>query len=369
MSKLKKRKDGRFKRQFQFRGKSYYVYGRTKQEVEEKIHQKRLELESGRDAHENPTLDAYYERWTENRRDSVRESTLYKQQIQYNACANVKIQGAGRLGDFKINEITVDDIRDVQKALQASGKATQTVNGAIAHLTHVFYTAVDERRIEYNPCKLVKPLKRKEECARDTIHRALTVEETKVFFEAAAGSFYYDVFRFAINTGMRCGEIGAIYLSDIRDGKIHVERTITKSYNGGYEIGESAKTENGRRQIPLNDALREIIEHQRTINRMLDGGRVVEIHERIFKAPERGLLMATPVDREIGRICKRTGIDKFTMHAFRATFATRCIESGINPRTVQELLGHKDFSITMNLYGHVVDETKAQAMNVLRIVI
>ena len=119
----------------------------------------------------------------------------------------------------------------------------------------------------------------------------------------------------------------------------------------------------------LREELREIIEHQKAINRLLDGDKVIAFNERLFKAPERGLLMATPADREIARICKRTGIEKFTMHAFRATFATRCIEAGINPRTVQELLGHADFGMTMNLYGHVLDETKVKAMNELRIVI
>ena len=59
--------------------------------------------------------------------------------------------------------------------------------------------------------------------------------------------------------------------------------------------------------------------------------------------------MATPAGREINRICKRTGIEKFTMHALRATFATRCIEQGIDARTFQELLGNADFGLTMNL--------------------
>ncbi len=57
----------------------------------------------------------------------------------------------------------------------------------------------------------------------------------------------------------------------------------------------------------------------------------------------------------------------FAMHAFRATFATRLIEQGINLRTVQELLGHADFRITMNLYGHVLDNTKRDAMESVRI--
>ena len=54
-------------------------------------------------------------------------------------------------------------------------------------------------------------------------------------------------------------------------------------------------------------------------------------------------------------------------HALRATFATRCIEQGIEPRTLQELLGHADFGLTMNLYGYVVDNTKTKAMNKIKI--
>ncbi|MCR5341948.1 MAG: tyrosine-type recombinase/integrase [Butyrivibrio sp.] len=129
------------------------------------------------------------------------------------------------------------------------------------------------------------------------------------------------------------------------------------------------KTWHGMRTIPLNEDIIEVIEHQKAINRFLDGDKITSIHETIFKAPQRGLLMATPADREIGRICKRNSIDKFTAHAFRATFATRCIEQGIEPRTLQELLGHADFGLTMNLYGHVTNDTLENAMSKIKIAI
>lgn len=363
----KKRADGRFRSKFVVNGITHYVYGRTREELNNNIAIKRKELQTKKEQRENPTLDQFHEKWNNARKDSVKPATIRKQYFQYKECADVVIEATGlRLGDMKLREVQVDDIREVQSSLDNGTRKAQTVNDALAHLSHVFHSAVDEHRIDYNPCKPVKPLKRREERARDTTHRALTKEETSAFFEAAAGSFYYDTFRFAVNTGMRAGEIGALFLSDIHDGMIWIERTITKNELGGYEIGDSAKTEQGRRQIPLNDTIREIIEHQKEINRLLDGN-ILSMNERIFKAPERGLLMATPADREIGRICKRTGIQKFTMHAFRATFATRLIEAGVNPRTVQELLGHADFSLTMNLYGHVVDSTKRDAMEKLNI--
>ena len=361
----KKRTDGRMQKSFTFNGKRYYVYATTARDLEKKVYEKLKELEQGKQDHDDPTLDSFYERWTENRRDSIKEATIRCQHFQYNTCANVQIKGR-RLGEYRLSEIKPDDIRVVQKEL-VKKNTTQTVNDKVAVLSHIFHDAIRERYLDYNPCSPVRPLKRTEERARDTIHRALTIEETKAFFAAAERSFYYDVYRIAINTGMRIGEIGALYASDIYDNMIHVNRTITKTDTGSYKIGEDGKTKHATRTIPLNPNIVEILQHQKEINKILDDGKITSIHEIIFKAPERGLLMSTPIDRDIARICKRVGIEKFTLHALRATFATRAIEQGVEPRTLQELLGHADFSLTMNLYGHVVDTTKEKAMSRLNI--
>ena len=52
----------------------------------------------------------------------------------------------------------------------------------------------------------------------------------------------------------------------------------------------------------------------------------------------------------------------FSTHAFRHTFATRATESGMMPKTLQDILGHADINMTMNLYSHVMDETKIKEM-------
>lgn len=367
MGRQKKRADGRIQKSFRINGKRYYAYGSTAAEAEAAAFNKRKEIEAGKDEHDNPTLEQYYERWTNTRRGSIKESTLHSQASQFKVCADVISKSYKiRIGEIKIRNIQVDDIRDIQNALLADGRRTQTVNDAISHLSHILNTALKERRIDYNPCCLVAPLKRTEERARDTHHRALTIEEQKAFFEAAKDSYYYTVFKFAILTGARVGEIGALMPHDIKNGLIHIERTITRLETGAYTIGESAKTESGRRQIPLNDAIKNVLEDQRQLNSILDNG-ITMINTPIFRAPERGLLMSTPINREIKRICKRCGVEYFTMHALRATFATRCIEQGINPRTVQELLGHADYALTMNLYGHCMLDTRQQAMDSIEI--
>jgi integrase len=124
----------------------------------------------------------------------------------------------------------------------------------------------------------------------------------------------------------------------------------------------------GRRSIPINDTIESIVENQIKANILLDGN-ILSMDNLIFKAPERGFIMAWSLDREIERICKACGIECFTMHAFRDTFATRCIEGGMNPKTLQEILGHSNFNITMSLYGHCLTDTKKQEMNKINIAI
>lgn len=364
-----KRADGRLQKCITFNGKKYYVYAKSKEELERKAYEKKLELEQGKEMHDNPTIAVFFDRWMENRRGSVTQATLRSQQCHYNTISVVQINGKD-FKDYKLSEVKPEDIRIIQRSLSNNGNKAQTVNDKIAFLSHIFHDAVIERYLDFNPCTPVKPLKKTEVAARNTYHRALTPEETTMFFDYAKekNSYYYNVFRMAIQTGMRVGEIGALRNSDIYDGAIHVNRTITRTEDGGYCIGTETKTWHGKRTIPVNDAIAEIIEYQRKINRILDGN-ISGIDDLIFKAPERGLLMATPVDREIKRICKRTGIEHFTCHAFRDTFATRCIEQGMQPRTLQEILGHADYGLTMNLYGHVLDDTKEKAMSKINIAI
>ena len=364
----KKRTDGYLKRTFTIEGKRYYVYGKTQKELLEKEVAKRIEVENGIELHHNPTVEGYYERWSYDRNGTVSEATLRTQAKIFNIVKDIKIPSLNKkFGEMKMQSVTVDDLRIIQRELKSTRK-TQTVNDYMALIKHIFADAKRERILEYNPCKMLKNLKRTEEKARDTHHRVLSIEEQDAFFgsKRCQKSYYYNVFRFAILTGMRIGEIGALKYSDIKDDIINVERTITRTETGAYIVGDDAKTQAGRRVIPINPVLHDVISSQKELNKLIDG-KLRSSNELLFKACERGLLMATPIDREIKRICKEAGITPFTMHALRATFATRAIESGMNPKTLQEILGHSNFNLTMSLYGHCLTDTKKLEMNSVNI--
>ena len=366
MARKKKRADGNMVRTFTYEGKRYYIYGKTNKELTEKEMQKRAELESGEQERVNPTLNKYYEHFTEVRRGSVRESTIRCQRYQFEDAARVVIDGNNKtLGELQIRDITPKDMQHVQIILAESERTTETVNNIMAHMKHVFNAAVRDETIDRNPCACIVNLKRKEKPARETIHRALTQEETEKFFKAARerNSFYYNLFSVMIRTGMRVGEVGALTVFDVDEaaGVIHVRRTITRDDASAYVIGDAAKTESGRRDIPVSGDVLEAIRKQRNINRLCFGSN---LSETIFTSPEGALLRDYTVDREMARCCKAAGIDRVTSHAFRATFATRFVEQRPEDyKALSAILGHKDISITLNLYTHVMEERKKAAMD------
>lgn len=365
----KKKTNGYLKQSFTFEGKRIYVRGKTPQELAEKLLKKREELENGVQDLYNPTLNAYYEHFTDVRRNEIKESTLRSQNIQYCLISAVVLTNGICIGDMRIKSITRRNIEDARQILLNGGKTPQYINNCFSHLNHVFNSAVLDDTIDKNPCKALKPLKRTDALISDTKHRALTEQETKKFFDTAADreSYYINAFLVMIKSGLRIGELTALYRSDIdrKNGFIHVRRTITRNEVGGYTVGTNAKTQSGMRDIPLTDEVFNIIRDQEKLNNMIFG---TDINGLLFKSSEGHILREYTLNREIKRICKAAGIEEFTCHAFRNTFATRFIEQRPQDyKILSEILGHKDVSITLNLYTHVMTDNKVKAMQDINI--
>lgn len=357
--------NGYMKKTFTYNGKRYYIYGKTSKELLEKEVEKRQQLEKGLNSIVNPTLNEYYDIFTNIRRRELRESTLRSQKCQFENIAKAEITKGICFGDLPIKKITRRDIERVREILLSSGKTPQNLNNCFAHLNHVFSCALIDETIEKNPCKALKPLKRTAPLVSETKHRALSVKETQLFFEKAEArnSYYINAFLIMIKTGMRVGEVTALHRTDIdrKKGFIHVTKTIARDEVGGYYVSNNPKTANGNRDIPLTEEIYAIIKAQEQLNRMIFGGESTGL---LFKSVEGKILREYTLNREIKRICEDAKIEPFTCHCFRNTFATRWIEQRPEDyKILSEILGHKDVSITLNLYTHVMQENKVRAMN------
>lgn len=371
------RANGLLQYRFTMDKKRYTVYGATVKECRQKELEKRKQVQDGIYKKASKlTVSEYFDRWIANKQGTVKETTIRTDTILLSRMKETPIDKAGTLfGNLKLAAVDVQNVRDLQKALQEKlrtkdkdgkevirkGMTTRAANDSIYLLKAVFKSAMlIDRIIQFNPVEGVKPLKRTEEQARDTIHRALTRQETSDFLTAAKDSHYYNLYVFLLNTGCRLGEAGALMIGDVSKNNVKISRTITRTEVGGYEIGIDAKTEAGKRTIPMNEEAQQAWKAQKDFNSAIDGA--ISISDPVFRAPRGSLIKSANVNADIAKICEKAGIDRFSAHAFRDTFATRCVESNMQVKTLQVILGHTDVSMTLGLYAHVMEDQKIEQL-------
>lgn len=243
-------------------------------------------------------------------------------------------------------------------------------NGVIRTLKIMLNDAVHDEIILRSPAGGIKALKEKEK-ATETYHRALTEQEQKDFMQEMASDYYYEFVAFLLCTGMRSGEAAALTWNDIdyKLNVIHITKTVTYNEDGTIGIGDP-KSKAGKRDIPLNDTIRRILSNQKK-----KLGNILPMNSnRIFVSVYGGIIHNHAINRAIKSALSRLmdqgkPIEHFTAHALRDTFATRFIEQGGNPQTLKVILGHSSLAMTMDLYSHVLPNTKQQEMDNLRIVL
>lgn len=308
------------------------------------------------------TVKQYFEEWMQAKVGTVKESTLYTERKQF-------VPVLKRIGGRRVCELERRQIVALQSDL-TEDLSTYTANHCIMLLRSLLKAAVIDDIISKNPCDGIKPLKRTEQKARDTIHRALTQEEQRVFFDEIAGDWYEELFRFLIQTGVRIGEAGALKWSDIdyKRNCIHIRRTVTKTAKG-HIIGKDTKSAAGMRDIPMTEDIRETLRRQREKVQAVLGIRAAGVDSPVFLSMNGCLVHSVNMNGALNRICRRMGLERFTVHAFRDTFATRAIEQGMTPQTLKTILGHSSLAMTMDLYAHVLPNTKAEEMEKIRIIV
>ena len=357
---MSRRPNGKIMCQFTIDGKRYTVYGATTEECREKELQKREEIKAGTYTRgKDLKVSEYFDQWFNSRSGAIAPSTLRTYRKLAKRIEKQKIDKAGHtFGSLKLSEIETEHVRQLQRSLLEDGLKTRTANDSISLLRHALEAALNERIIDWNPAKAVERLKRTEEPARDTIHRALTREEAEKFLKAAVESWYYPLYVFLLNTGLRIGEASALAIRDVTESHITVYKTVTREEVIGYVVREQTKTDAGRRTIDTRPEAWRAWNDQRMYNEALNGGKVVKLDNPVFILPKGGIIRPDRVNSDIKRICKAADIDYFTCHAFRATFASRCIAAGMTVKNLMEILGHTDVQMTMGLYGHAEDEQK-----------
>lgn len=306
----------------------------------------------GINASSDMTVTAWFDYWIENiKGDSIRPNTIRNYKERFNH--NIK----DCIGNMLISDVKPMHCQNVLNQMKDDYR-TSTIYQTRITLYTMFSDAVENDVIVKNPVtKSVKYDIGKE----PKKIRALTIDEQKRFLEEAEDSSNYNQYAFILQTGLRTGELIGLKWSDIDWEKkvIHIQRSMEYRHSvGEWRIGEP-KSKSGYRDVPLTEEAISILNNQKE---KLKSIKVINIQfsDFVFLSRKGEPTKNSAYDSTLFKLCDKAGIKRFSMHVLRHTYATRCIEGGMRPKTLQVILGHANVGITMNLYVDVTEDEKSK---------
>ena len=268
------------------------------------------------------------------------------------------------LGNYGITSLTANDIGDFTKEKLANGRldnkgglSAKTVRDMLSIIKSIMDHALDTGKIDHRirlqypklDCQARRVFNRKEQIRLESNLK----KDTDIHKLGVLVCLY---------TGIRIGELCALRWQDIsfEQGMITVERTLQRvqDFTGSgsktrIEVG-APKSPSSVRNIPIPKFLSEIIRKHAT-NR----------HEFFLATDKSEFTEPRTMQNHFARILKQLNMPRANFNATRHTFATRCMEAGVDIKSLSEMLGHSSVNITLNRYVHSSLEQKRACIDKL----
>ena len=287
--------------------------------------------------------------------------------VRHNTVANynfvINIIKKETFGAKRIDKIKLSDAKEwLIKMQRIDGRGYSSIHAIRGVVRPAFQMAVDDDLIRKNPFdfKLATVV------VDDSVTReAITRKQERIFLEFVKNDKhfcrYYNGVYILFKTGLRISEFVGLTKSDIEfeNHRIKIDHQLQRKRNMEYII-EDTKTPSGIRYIPMKDdveaCFRRIINERPKpkVEPVIDG------YAGFLYLDKNGMpMVALHWEKYFQHICQKYNsiykepMPKITPHVCRHTFCSNMAKSGMNPKTLQYIMGHSDIGVTLNLYTHV----------------
>lgn len=361
-------------------GKKRYLYAGTLSELREKEAMVNRDKADGIKASGRyTTVNDYFERWCELKR-GIKNNTFENYKYMYNNFAKAI------LGDRKLPDIKKSDIKKFYNYLMDDRCLKVATLDNVQNVLHqIFAMAVDDDLIRHNPTDNALSEFKRSRNLTATKKKGLTKAEQDLLLSYVKNNqtykHWYPIIAVLIGTGLRIGELVGLRWRDVNfeSGFIDVNHTIyyyqhrdPDNRRGCYFEVHTTKTEAGERKVPMFDFVKEAFMMEKEYQQLngieckfsCDG-----YTDFIFLNKDGNVHKASTLNKAFQRIIRDCNDEQFrknsnpsvllphfSCHSFRHTFTTRMVEASVDVKALQETLGHKDISTTMNIYADATEE-------------
>jgi integrase len=346
-------------------GNRKVFYGKTRKEVKDKLTTALYEQQQGTAVKTSQlTVGRFITDWLENthkRQIRLRTYERYKESVDLHIIPV--------LGNIQLQKLQVQHLQSFYTKKEKEGLSSTTILGYHHVLHKALDTAVEWGLIVRNVCDIASPPRR----ARFEI-QPLTVEQAQKLLSTVHGHKWEALFTIALATGMRRGEILGLKWQDINfaTGTLQVRRILSRVPTQTPErdhvyIEAEPKTQKSRRSITIAPFALDVLKQHRIqqMEAKLRAGPKWQEHDYVFPSSIGTYLNPNNVVKEFKKLLKQADLPDIRFHDLRHSAASLLLSAGVHPKIVQEILGHTQISMTLDIYSHILPGMQQDAMSKL----